>query len=147
MHGTESRMRSKFRYLRTTFFDADERRTRVSLRYDAGKSTLGAGTSIRVAIERRWASGDASALQIPMSLKKSGGRSGLDARFVASVIQSKCFADVPADSNKMVSAATFQLPGDVVVRIDGRGALVVGACGKWVKRIFSGDSVQVVVEG
>ena len=140
-------------YLRTTFLTfpapGDEgsplRRTRVSLRYDADAGCVGVGTVIRVALERRW---DArpSALEIPPSLKTSGGRSGLDARFVSQAIDSKCFAELSVPASAL-GASTLALPGDVTIRVDsGSSALCVEVAGRWVTRTFSGNSVHVSVE-
>ncbi len=130
-------------YLRT-FITGGDRRTRVSLRYDADVGRVGAGTVIRIALERRW---DArpSALEIPQTLKASGGRSGLDARFVAQAIDSKCFAELPVPESTL-GAAALVLPGDVTIRAEGSGKLAVGVGGVWVTRSFSGQSVHVAVE-
>ena len=131
-------------YLRTTFLTESDRRTRVSLRFDAAKGALG---SIRVAVERRWES-QHTALQIPMSLKKSGGRSGLDATFVTQAIQSKtCFADMPVDKEKAPDATAMLLPGNVAVQVC-ESQLKLGVGGRWVTRTFKGfgNDVQVGVE-
>jgi hypothetical protein len=131
-------------YLRTTFLTGGDRRTRVSLRYDANAGRIGAGTVIRVALERRW-DVRPSALEIPQTLRASGGRSGLDARFVAQAIDSKCFAELPVPE-PAPGTATLALPGDVTIRAEGSGKLAVGVGGVWVTRSFSGHTVHVAVE-
>jgi hypothetical protein len=138
-------------YLRTTFqtfAPGDDggplRRTRVSLRYDADAGCVGAGTVIRVALERRWDVRH-SALEIPPSLKTSGGRTGLDARFVSEAIDSPCFAELSVPASAL-GASTLALPGDVAIRVEGNGALSVGVAGRWVTRTFWGHCVHVAVE-
>jgi len=120
------------------------RRTRVSLRYDADAGCVGAGTVIRVALERRWDVRH-SALEIPPSLKTSGGRTGLDARFVSEAIDSPCFAELSVPASAL-GASTLALPGDVAIRVEGNGALSVGVAGRWVTRTFLGHCVHVAVE-
>jgi hypothetical protein len=136
-------------YLRTTFITGNDRRTRLSLRFDTHKRTI---ASIRMAQERRWET-DPGALNIPASLAKGGGRTGLDATFVAQAIQSKrCFADVPIDEDikAIATDADLLLPGDVAVRID-EGGISVGLLHRqsektrWVTRKLVGGQGEVSV--
>ena len=117
----------------------------MSLRFDG--SSLGAGTSIRIAVERRW-DGDKDALKIPPSLKKSGGRSGLDAVFINRAIQSKCFAEISPEASVDPPAAsnpwTLLLPGNVSVSSSGPGSLTVAASGLSVDRSFDGSKAVIV---
>ena len=134
-------------YLRTIVSTGADQRTRVSLRYDAEQRSLGPSTAIRVALERRWATAP-DALVIPMSLKRSGGRSGLDSTTVRGMMGSaRCFAEVPvtaAEAEAGRGEAALVLPGGVSVVIDTEtGELCVKVGGRSVSRSFSGGSVTV----
>ena len=119
-----------------------DRRTRVSLRFDSDCGRLVA--SVRIAVERRWDMDD-RALKIPSSLKKSGGRSGLDAAFVARAIGAKCFAEGKIAETETRTAAensALILPGDVSVRVTD-DTITVWAGELRVQREFSGSTVAV----
>ena len=132
-------------YLRTIVSTGADQRTRVSLRYDAEQRSLGPSTAIRVALERRWATAP-DALVIPMSLKRSGGRSGLDSTTVRGMMGSaRCFAEVPVTAAEAEAGrGDLVLPGGVRVVIDPEtGELCVKVGGRSVSRSFSGGSVTV----
>ena len=123
-----------------------DQRTRVSVRFDCARGVLGAGTSIRIAVERRW-DADKHALKFSKSLKKSGGRSGLDAAFVTRAIQSKCFAETSAAQEQIFQSRadywTLLLPGNVRVSSSGAETLTVEADGLSVDRSFDGTKAVI----
>jgi hypothetical protein len=126
------------------FLTDSDRRTRVSLRFDSDRGAVVA--SVRIAVERRWDMDD-KALKIPSSLKKAGGRSGLDAAFVARVIGEKCFAESKIAETETRAAAeksTLMLPGNVSVQMRRDGSLAVCVGELSVERRFSGSSVVAV---